>query len=176
MDSVNIAGISIPLRIWSKDELKGLPVIYSFSYHFYDFSFRESQMILLESVKEPSTPTAYRKVADRIGEQFGRPVVFYFDNLVYYQRKRLVEHGVYYICGEREVFLPMLIASQVKKKKASAKLSAAAQYLLMFHLQVESAYSRIGEGTSLLLYQHRESGSEPGRSWAMPKRTGFGWE
>ena len=61
MDSVNIAGISIPLRTWSKDELKGLPVIYSFSYHFYDFSFRESQMILLESVKEPSTPTAYRK-------------------------------------------------------------------------------------------------------------------
>ena len=142
MDSVNIAGISIPLRTWSKDELKGLPVIYSFSYHFYDFSFRESQMILLESVKEPSTPTAYRKVADRIGEQFGRPVVFYFDNLVYYQRKRLVEHGVYYICGERDVFLPMLIASQVKKKKASAKLSAAAQYLLMFHLQVESINHR----------------------------------
>ena len=138
MDSVNIAGISIPLRTWSKDELKGLPVIYSFSYHFYDFSFRESQMILLESVKEPSTPTAYRKVADRIGEQFGRPVVFYFDNLVYYQRKRLVEHGVYYICGERDVFLPMLMASQLKKKKASAKLSAAAQYLLMFHLQEES--------------------------------------
>ena len=138
MDSVNIAGISISLKTWSKDELKGLPVIYSFSYHFYDFSFRESQMILLESVKEPSTPTAYRKVADRIGEQFGRPVVFYFDNLVYYQRKRLVEHGVYYICGERDVFLPMLMASQLKKKKASAKLSAAAQYLLMFHLQVES--------------------------------------
>lgn len=138
MDSVNIAGISIPLRTWSKDELKGLPVIYSFNYHFYDFSFRESQMILLESVKEPSTPTAYRKAADRIEERFGRPVVFYFDNLVYYQRKRLVEHGVYYICGERDVFLPMLLASQVKKKKASAKLSAAAQYLLMFHLQVES--------------------------------------
>ena len=138
MDSVNIAGISIPLRIWSKDELKGLPVIYSFSYRFYDFSFRGSQMILLESGKEHSTPTAYRKAADRIGEQFGRAVVFYFDNLVYYQRKRLVEHGVYYICGERDVFLPMLLASQVKKKKASAKLSAAAQYLLMFHLQVES--------------------------------------
>ena len=138
MDSVNIAGISISLKTWSKDELKGLPVIYSFSYHFYDFSFRESQMILLESVKEPSTPTAYRKAADRIEERFGRPVVFYFDNLVYYQRKRLVEHGVYYICGERDVFLPMLMASQLKKKKASAKLSAAAQYLLMFHLQVES--------------------------------------
>ena len=138
MDSVNIAGISIPLRTWSKDELKGLPVIYSFSYRFYDFSFRGSQMILMESGKEHSTPTAYRKAADRIEERFGRPVVFYFDSLVYYQRKRLVEHGVYYICGERDVFLPMLLASQVKKKKASAKLSAAAQFLLMFHLQVES--------------------------------------
>ena len=45
MDSVNIAGISIPLRLLSRDELKGLPVIYSFSYRFYDFSFRGSQMI-----------------------------------------------------------------------------------------------------------------------------------
>lgn len=135
MDSVNIAGISIPLRLLSRDELNGLPVIYSFSYRFYDFSFRGSQMILLESVKEHATPTACRKAADRIEERFGRPVVFYFDNLVYYQRKRLVEHGVYYISGEKDVFLPMLMASQLKKKKASAKLSAAAQYLLMFHLQ-----------------------------------------
>jgi len=142
MDSVNIAGISIPLRLLSRDELKGLPVIYSFSYRFYDFSFRGSQMILLESVKEHSTPTAYRKAADRIEERFGRPVVFYFDSLVYYQRKRLVEHGVYYICGERDVFLPMLIASQVKKKVLSGKLSASAQYLLMYHLQVESLEKR----------------------------------
>lgn len=137
MDSVNIAGISIPLRLLSRDELKGLPVIYSFSYRFYDFSFRGSQMILLESVKEHATPTACRKAADRIEERFGRPVVFYFDNLVYYQRKRLVEHGVYYISGEKGVFLPMLIASQVKKKVLSGKLSASAQYLLMYDLQVE---------------------------------------
>lgn len=155
MDSVNIAGISIPLRLLSRDELKGLPVIYSFSYRFYDFSFRGSQMILLESVKEHSTPTACRKAADRIEERFGRPVVFYFDNLLYYQRKRLVEHGVYYISGERDVFLPMLIASQVKKKILSGKLSAAAQYLLMYHLQVESLEKRpIQELAKVLPYSY----------------------
>ena len=142
MDSVNIAGISIPLILLLRDELKGLPVIYSFSYRFYDFSFRGSQMILLEFVKEHATPTACRKAADRIEERFGCPVVFYFDNLVYYQRKRLVEHGVYYISGGKDVFLPMLIASQVKKKILTGKLSASAQYLLMYHLQVESLEKR----------------------------------
>jgi len=142
MDIVTVAGISIPLREWSRDELKGIPIIYSYSYRFYDFSFKGSQMILLEPGQKHSTPTTCRKTADRLEMQFDRPVVFYFDNLLYYQRKRLVEHGVYYISGERDTFLPMLMASPVKKNKASTMLSAAAQYLLMVHLQVESIEHR----------------------------------
>ena len=58
MDSVNIAGISIPLRTWSKDELKGLPVIYSFSYRFYDFSFRGS---ILHQPHIEKRPTALKR-------------------------------------------------------------------------------------------------------------------
>lgn len=137
MEKVIVAGITIPLRAWSRNEMKGLPVIYSYSYRFYDFSFKGIQMILLEPGKVHSTPTTCKKTAARIEEQFGRLAVFYFDNLLYYQRKRLVEHGVYYISGERDAFLPMLMASPVKKKKVSAMLSASAQYLLMFHFQGE---------------------------------------
>ena len=155
MDKVTVAYISIPLREWSKDELKSVPIIYSYKYRFYDFSFKGSQMILLESNLAHSTPTICRKMADRIQEQFGHPVVFYFHNLLYYQRKRLVEHGVYYISGERDAFLPMLMASPVKKNRASTKLSAAAQYLLMLHLQVESIEHRpLQELTEALPYSY----------------------
>lgn len=142
MEKVTVAGISIPLREWSRDQLKGVPIIYSYSYRFYDFSFKGSQMILLESSQKQSTPSTCRMIADRIEEQFGRPVVFFFDSLLYYQRKRLVEHEVFYISGERDAFLPMLMASPIKKKRASTKLSAAAQYLLMVHLQIESVEHR----------------------------------
>ena len=143
MEKVTVAGISIPLREWSRDQLKGVPIIYSYSYRFYDFSFKGSQMILLESSQKQSTPSTCKKTADRIEEQFGRPVVFFFDSLLYYQRKRLVEHEVFYISGERDAFLPMLVASPIKKKRASTKLSAAAQYLLMVHLQKESVEYRL---------------------------------
>ena len=88
MEKVTVAGISLPLREWSRDQLKGVPIIYTYSYRFYDFSFKGSQMILLESRQKQSTPSTCRKTADRIEEQFGRPVVFYFDSLLYYQRKR----------------------------------------------------------------------------------------
>lgn len=142
MDKVTVAGISIPLREWSRAQLKGVPIIYSYSYRFYDFSFKGCQMILLEPNQKQSTPSTCRKTADRIEEIFGRVVVFFFDSLLFYQRKRLLEHGVYYISGERDAFLPMLMASQVKKKKASTKLSAAAQYLIMFHIQSESLEHR----------------------------------
>lgn len=142
MDKVTVAGIPIPLREWSKDEQKGVPIIYSYSYRFYDFSFKGCQMILLESDQKHSTPTICRKTADRLEVQFGRTVVFYFNNLLYYQRKRLIEHGVYYISGEKDAFLPMLMASPVKTNRASTKLSAAAQYLLMVHFQVESIEHR----------------------------------
>ena len=142
MDKVTIAGISIPLREWSKNELKGIPVIYSLNYRFYDFSFKGSQMVLLHSIKKHDTPKTCKTMAERLEKFFGLPVVFYFDNIVYYERKRYVEQGVYFISGDKNAFLPMLVSSPVSKRKAPIKLSAAAQYLIMYHLQVESLEQR----------------------------------
>ena len=142
MDIVTVAGISIPLREWAKNELKGVPVIYSLNYRFYDFFFKGSQMILLQSLKKHDTPKTCKTTADRLEELFGRPVVFYFDNIVYYERKRYVEQGVFYISGDRNAYLPMLVSSPVSKRKVPTRLSAAAQYLIMIHLQVESLEHR----------------------------------
>ncbi|MBR5703809.1 MAG: hypothetical protein IKX45_06115 [Bacteroidales bacterium] len=138
MDKIIIAGIQIPLRKWAKNELKGVPAIYSFNYRFYDFFFKGIQMILLQSVKKHDTPKTCRTIADHLEKLFGCSVVFYSDNIVYYERKRYIEHGVFYISGERNAYLPMLVSSPVSKRKAPTRLSAAAQYLILYHLQVES--------------------------------------
>ena len=99
MEKVTVAGITIPLRAWSRNEMKGLPVIYSYSYRFYDFSFKGIQMILLEPGKEHSTPTTCKKTAARIEEQFGRLAVFYFDNLLYLPIRNL--QYLQYLRGKR---------------------------------------------------------------------------
>ena len=142
MYTVIIAGLSVPLRKWSKNELKGIPTIYSLGYRFYDFTFKGSSMILIESVKKHDTPKVCKTIADRLEKQFGRQIVFYFDHIVYYERKRYVEHGVFFISGEKNAFLPMLLTSPVPKKRTPAKLSAAAQYMVMFHLQIQSIEHR----------------------------------
>ena len=69
MDKVTVAGVSVPLREWAKNELKGVPVIYSLNYRFYDFFFKGSQMILLQSLKKHDTPKTCKTTADRL-EQF----------------------------------------------------------------------------------------------------------
>lgn len=142
MEKIIIAGISIPLRAWSNDELKGIPVIYTLKYRFYDFTFRGETMILLQSEKKHETPKTSKTTANHLEALFSRPVVFYFDTIMYYERKRYVEQGVFYIAGQRNAFLPMLISSPVSNRKKPAKLSAAAQYLIMYHLQAKSLEHR----------------------------------
>lgn len=155
MDKVTIAGISIPLREYSKNELKGIPVIYSLNYRFYDFSFKGSNMILLQPKKKRDTPGTCKIITERLERISGQPVVFYFNNILYYERKRYLEQGVYFISGEKNAFLPMLVSSPVSKRKAPTKLSAAAQYLLMYHLQVESLERRpLRDLTVILPYSY----------------------
>jgi hypothetical protein len=61
------------------------------------------------------------------------------DSLTYYERERLISQGVYFIISDKYAFLPSLIVNvQAKKKeKNPAKLTPAAQYLLLYYLLSE---------------------------------------
>ena len=138
MDRIIIAGINIPLRERSKTELKGITVLDRMSFQFYDFEFQGTPMLLLECKEdEKLTPAQLKRFSERLGTLFGLPIVFFFDQLLFYFRKRLIEQGVFFISGEKNAFLPSIIATPSSKKQLPKKLSACAQYLILRHLQEE---------------------------------------
>ena len=138
MDRIIIAGINIPLRERSKTELKGITVLDRMSFQFYDFELQGISMLLLESKgKEKFTPAQFKRYSERLGSLLGLPIVFFFDHLLFYFRKRLIEQGVFFVSGEKNAFLPSIIATPSAKKQLPQKLSACAQYLILRHLQEE---------------------------------------
>ena len=138
MNRIIIAGISIPLRKRSKNELQGITVLDKLLFQFYDFEFQGISMLLLGCKEEEKlTPVQLKRYSERLGSLFCQPIVYFFDHLPFYFRKRLIEQGVFFISGEKNAFLPSIIATPSAKKQLPQKLSACAQYLILRHLQEE---------------------------------------
>ena len=136
MDRIIIAGINIPLRERSKEDLKGITVLDRMSFQFYDFEFQRIPMLLLECKEEEKlTPAQLKRYSERLGSLFGLPVVFFFEHLLFYFRKRLIEQGVFFVSGEKNAYLPSIIVSPATQKPSPRKLSACAQYLILRYLQ-----------------------------------------
>ena len=56
--------------------------------------------------------------------------VLFGDSLIYTQRERLINQGVYFIISDKYAFLPSLIVNaQLKKKEKLNRLTPVAQYL-----------------------------------------------
>ena len=138
MNRIIIAGISISLRKRSKNELQGITVLDKLLFQFYDFEFQGISMLLLGCKEEEKlTPVQLKRYSERLGSLFCQPIVYFFDHLPFYFRKRLIEQGVFFISGEKNAFLPSIIATPSAKKQLPQKLSACAQYLILRHLQEE---------------------------------------
>jgi hypothetical protein len=76
----------------------------------------------------------------------GLPIVYLFQGLQFVERNRLIDRGVYFIVSGKYAFLPFLVLNtREKEQKKSEELSAVAQYILLYHLQVESL-----EGASMV--------------------------
>ena len=133
-DKIIVAGIRIALRERVKADLKGITVDDSVRYSFYDFSFQGDSMLLLVSKFSKETPLQSQRRAARLSATLGLCVVFYFDRLDYYEKKRLLEKGVYYVAGENNAYLPTLLSSLATRRKAAVRLSACGQYILLSQL------------------------------------------
>lgn len=137
-EGITIAGIKVGLRLLGKGELKGIPIDAALGYHFYEAQFRSYPFLLLEAKKQRKlSPLQYLCLAEHIQAIKGLPCVFLFQSLPTYERNRLIERGVYFVVGDKYVFLPfLLINAREEKEVKSDKLFPAAQYLLLYHLQV----------------------------------------
>lgn len=97
-------------------------------------------MLLLVAKGEVDyTNVQRRKISERIESVKHIPAVFYFDNLLTYERDRLVEQGVYFIVADKFAFVPTLIINRLSTKSEIKELFyPSTQYILLYHLQIES--------------------------------------
>ena len=140
MKEITIAGQQIELRNLSKQDQKGLWLELIANFNMMQFEFNGKVMLLLVAKGEVDyTNVQRRKISERIESVKHIPAVFYFDNLLTYERDRLVEQGVYFIVADKFAFVPTLIINRLSTKSEIKELFyPSTQYILLYHLQIES--------------------------------------
>lgn len=139
MREISILGRNISLKQRTKAQLKGLTVGDSLSYKFYDGEYRGVSLLFVECKGEKPSPRTCSITSSRMEDLFGIPVVFIFPAIPTYERQRLIDKDVFFVASEKFANLPMLVANErLRKKPIARKLTPAAQYILLYHLQVES--------------------------------------
>lgn len=139
MKTVVISGRPVELKERSRTQMKGISIGDSISYRFYDGDFHGVALLFAEPQGEVGAPRSLAITANQMSEKFGLPVVFLLSECPAYERQRLIDKNVYFVVSDKYAHLPMLVANErMRKTKQAKKLSPVAQYLLLFHLQVES--------------------------------------
>lgn len=140
MKEITIAGQRIELKELSIQDKKGLWLELIANFNMMQFEFNGQFMLLLVAKGELDyTNVQRRKISERIESVKHIPAVFYFDNLLTYERDRLVEQGVYFIVADKFAFVPTLIINRLSTKSEIKELFyPSTQYILFYHLQIES--------------------------------------
>lgn len=124
-----------------RDKLRGINGDLFLRFSFYRMEFNNQLLCVIQTKNKQDslTPLNYKRITKQIEILVGMPVVVLLDSLTYYERERLINQSVYFIISDKYAFLPSLIVNvQAKKEnKRSAKLTPAAQYLLLCHLLSE---------------------------------------
>lgn len=83
----------------------------------------------------------YKKITEFVESVVGMPVAALLDDsLMYIQRERMINQGVYFIVSDKYAFLPSIVANtQARKKRKLNRLTPAAQYVLLYYLSDENA-------------------------------------
>lgn len=129
-----------------KEKQKKLPFYLRTNYALYS-SLLIGQRIIWAVIKNPDivTPDQLEKQGHALSEILGRvPVVYVFEYLEPWQRKRLIEKKVGFAEPFRQLYIPQLLTQiredrrrQISKANATNQLTAPAQLLLLYHLQVQ---------------------------------------
>lgn len=140
MNEITIAGQQIELRNLSKQDQKGLWLELIANFNMMQFEFNGQVMLLLVAKGNVNyTNVQRRKISERIESVKHIPAVFYFDNLLTYERDRLVEQGVYFVVADKFAFVPTLIINRRStKSEIQESFYPSTQYILLYHLQIKS--------------------------------------
>lgn len=138
---VDIDGNILDLTPVEKTRLKGLWAEAKWTFAFFECSF-DGRSFIAPSLKQGKevTPLQLEHYSYRLESFFSKPIVFLLPDAPRYQRVRYAERGLFYIMPDKGYArLPFLYAGKKMSDRTRAKkLTPAAQYLLLFHLQEES--------------------------------------
>lgn len=137
--NIAILGRSIELKTVQQSSLKGITVGDSLQYTFYKGEFQDMEMIFIKPRRNNPSPRTCMLASERLHPLFNKPIIFILNPGPTYERQRLLDKNVYFVMGDKFAYLPMLVANERIRKSAPAKrLSPVAQFILLYHLQVEN--------------------------------------
>lgn len=134
-----ILGRPVQLQERSKAQMKGATIGDSLTYKFYDGEFHGMSLLFAEPKGKVATPHSLSVTASKLISLFQRPTVYILPACPAYERQRLIDKDVYFVVSDKYVHLPMLLANErIRKTRQAKTLTPVAQYLLLYHLQIES--------------------------------------
>lgn len=137
--NIIIAGRNVVLQQMERQHLKGITIGDSLSYHFFTGQYGDIEMVFLEPRRETAPPRALDATRNSVGQALDKSVVFLLEECPAYLRQRLIDKGIYFVVSDKFAFMPtLLINERTRKLKKAKRLTPAAQYLLLYHLQVDS--------------------------------------
>lgn len=139
MNTIVILGKAVGLHERDKTRLRGISVGDSLSYRFYDGDFHGIPLLFAEPKGIAASPRKLEITAGKWSSLFQLPVVFLLPPCPAYVRQRLIDRDVFFVISDKFAHLPMLVANERIRKSRSAKaITPVAQYILLYHLQVEN--------------------------------------
>lgn len=154
-------GLQAGIKPLKKAELANLPLYLRSNYNISHGTLNGQKMIWAELENDVnSTPDQLKKQNNQLRQLLHVPVVFVFDKLDSWQRKRLIEKQVAFAQPFKQLFVPELLlqlndvaSSQNMAAAMAEKLTAPAQFAILYHLQVASLEQRpFQQIASLLQY------------------------
>lgn len=158
MKSIRIAGQDLEVSPLSKSEQSDLWLELIANFEIGKFTFNTHPLVLFEQKSGVGyTPIQLRKLSERIESKIHLTPVFYYSQLPTFMRDRLVEQGVYFIVADKYAFVPTLIINRRESEARQQRIfSPATQYILLYHLQVESINGKsIKELESLVPFKYK---------------------
>lgn len=139
MKTVILLGRIVQLEELTKVQLKGITIGELLSYRLYDGITNGIHMLFVEPKKKAGTPRSLAITSSRFNSLFQKPVVYILPTCPAFERQRLIDKNVFFIVSDKFAYLPNLVANErMKMTKPAQRLTPVAQYLLLYHLQIES--------------------------------------
>ena len=145
-------GIKAEMFDISPSFVKQIPLFLSSIYKFYSGNIDGQSVLFAKLLPETIfAPSKYGKHESILNQFSQDPIVFVFDSVPSYYRKRLTSIGINYIVLDSQIYLPELYIVFSKNKrdeviKQESRLTPSAQVILLYYLyhnENDFSFSRI---------------------------------